>query len=93
VGSQPPQHGQEDTAAPAAAHGTGGYRGLSMGGAIRVPFRAPTRTVRGNDKIPLGSFHTGDAAVRASDGWAAATPRCVLDVSAGYERGSARVPR
>jgi hypothetical protein len=67
---------------------------VSMGGAIRVPFRVPTGTVlQGNDKIPLGSCLTAEAATRAYDGWAAATPGCAPGVSAGHERGSARAPR
>jgi hypothetical protein len=44
-------------------------------------------------KIPFGSFHTAEAAARAYDGWAAATPGRALDVSTGDELGSANAPR
>jgi hypothetical protein len=44
-------------------------------------------------KIPLGSFITAEAAARAYDGWAAASPGRALGVPTGDELGSARAPR
>jgi hypothetical protein len=44
------------------------------------------------DKIPLGSFHTAQAAARAHDEWALATLKHDLDASVGEELGSAPAP-
>jgi hypothetical protein len=90
-GRHPPQLGYEDTAAPTAEQGTGGYLGVSMGGTSRAPYRA-IGTEQG-DKIPLGFFLTAEAAARAYDRWAASTPGRAFNFPAGYERGSARASR
>jgi hypothetical protein len=69
AGSQPPQLGQEITAATAAEHGTAGSLGVPVGGTSRVPFKVPTGgTAKQGDKIRLGSFFTAEAAARAHDG-------------------------
>jgi hypothetical protein len=92
AGSQPPQPGKEDAAAAAAEQGAGDYLGVSMGGTSRAPFRAPTGTEQG-DKIPLGSFLTAEAAARAYDRWAGATPGRALNFYASYKGSSACASR
>jgi hypothetical protein len=94
AGSQLPQLGQAGSLTSVVGHETGGSLGVSMGGTSRVLFRVPTGgTAQPGDEIPLGSFHTVEAAARAHDGWAAATPGRALDGTTGDERGSANAPR